>query len=125
MNTIAYFEIQAADPETAIAFYRELFGWQFNRAGNVPIPYWRIETTGIRGGLLQRPAQTPPPECGTNAYVCSIEVADLDAVADKIPRLGGKVALPKFAVPGVCWHAYFIDPGGNTFGLFQADPAAK
>lgn len=27
---------------------------------NIPIPYWRIETDGIRRGLLQRSSQTPP-----------------------------------------------------------------
>jgi len=37
----------------------------------------------------------------------------------KILSLGGKTALPKFAVPGVCWQGYFIDTEGNTFGLFQ------
>jgi predicted enzyme related to lactoylglutathione lyase len=38
---------------------------------------------------------------------------------------GDRVALPKFAVPGVCWHGYFIDPDGNTFGVFQPDSTAK
>src|SRR6516225_451329 len=125
MNTVAYFEIQAAQPDPVIAFYREVFGWQFTRNEGLPIPYWRIDTGGIRGGLLQRPAKTPPPECGTNAYVCSIEVSDIDATTQTILSLGGKVALPKFAVPGVCWHGYFVDPDGNTFGVFQPDPAAK
>ena len=125
MNTIAYFEIQSANPENAIAFYKALFGWRFRREPQVPIPYWRIETEGIRGGLLQRPVAPPPPQCGTNAYVCSVEVSDIDAMAEKIVSLGGQVALPKFAVPGVCWHAYFVDPDGNTFGVFEPDPGAK
>ncbi len=43
----------------------------------------------------------------------------------KILSLGGKIALPKFAVPGVCWQGYFIDTEGNTFGLFQVDEKAK
>jgi hypothetical protein len=125
MNAVAYFEIQSANPENAVTFYQALFGWRFTRDRALPIPYWRIETNGIRGGLLPRPAATPPPECGTNAYVCSIEVSNIDAVGEKALSLGGKVALPKFAVPGVCWHAYFLDPDGNTFGIFQPDSAAK
>lgn len=125
MNTVAYFEIQAAHPESSIAFYREAFGWRFTREEHLPIPYWRIDTGGIRGGLLQRPAATPPPECGTNAFVCSIEVSDIDVATHAILSSGGKVALPKFAVPGVCWHGYFIDPDGNTFGVFQPDPTAR
>jgi predicted enzyme related to lactoylglutathione lyase len=36
---------------------------------------------------------------------------------------GGRDALPKFAVPDPCWH--FIDPAGNTFGIFEVDPAAR
>lgn len=125
MNTIAYFEIQTGDPETAMRFYETVFGWRFAKMEGLPIPYWRIETAGMHGGLLQRPANTPPAECGTNAYVCSMEVEDLDATAALIEQSGGQVALPKFAVPGVCWHAYFIDPEGNTFGVFQADSNAQ
>ena len=125
MNTVAYFEIQADDPETAIRFYEAIFGWRFARQEGLPVPYWRIATDGHqRGGLLPRPAATPPPECGTNAFVCSIEVEDFDAVAAKVEQFGGRVALPKFAVPGVCWQGYFIDPAGNTFGIFQPDPRA-
>jgi predicted enzyme related to lactoylglutathione lyase len=125
MNSVAYFEIQAYDPERARRFYAAALGWRFSKQEGLPIEYWRIETDGIRGGLLKRPAQTPPPECGTNAYVCSMEVADFDAVADAIDRNGGQVALPKFAVPGVCWHGYFIDTEGNTFGIFQPDADAR
>ena len=50
---------------------------------------------------------------------------DFDTTAQKILSLGGQVALPKFAVAGICWQGYFLDPEGNTFGLFQPDPEAK
>lgn len=84
-----------------------------------------IQTNGPRGGLLPRPAKAPEPGHGTNAFVCSIEVTDFDATAKKITGLGGKVALPKFAVPGVCWQGYFLDTEGNTFGIFQPDPTSR
>jgi len=125
MNNIAYFEIQATEPEKSVRFYREVFGWQFTREPGMPIEYWRIATDGMRGGLLKRPAPVPRPQSGTNAFVCSIEVASFDESASKIMKLGGQVALPKFAVPGVCWQGYFIDIDGNTFGLFQVDANAK
>jgi len=125
MNSIGYFEIQADDPEAAAAFYGALFGWRFVKDETLPIPYWRIETGGIRGGLLKRPARTPPPGTGTNAFVCSVEVQQFDVVARTITEHGGIVAMPKFAVPGVCWQGYFLDPSGNTFGVFQPDPAAR
>jgi|SRR5579871_1884364 len=125
MNSPSYFEIQADDPGRAVAFYRELFGWKFDRVEGLPIEYWRIETEGIRGGLLKRPTAPPPPMHGTNAFVCSMEVRSFDQVAAKIAKLGGTVALPKFAVRGVCWQGYFLDAEGNTFGIFQPDENAR
>jgi uncharacterized protein len=125
MNAPNYFEIQVDDTSRARRFYEQLFGWEFSREENAPVEYWRIKTSGIRGGLLKRPAKTPPPQHGTNAYVCSIEVRDFDATARQAEALGAQVALPKFAVPGVCWQGYFLDPEGNTFGVFQPDPNAR
>src|SRR5437868_1477187 len=104
MNTIGYFEIQASEPKKALEFYEKIFGWKFSAVGGLPVPYWQIETGGIRGGLLQRPAKTPPAECGTNAYTCSIEVESFDAVAALVLENGGQVALPKFEIPGRCWQ---------------------
>jgi uncharacterized protein len=119
-----YFEIQADDPARAVAFYSTVFGWKFAEIKGLPVEYWRIETGGSGGGLLKRPLPTPPTACGTNAWVCSLEVENFDATAKTITDLGGIVALPKFAVPGTCWQGYFVDPENNTFGIFQVDPSA-
>ena len=119
MNTIGYFEIQASKPERTIEFYTNVFGWNFVEQSGLPIRYWRIETDTIAGGLLERPAKTPPTECGTNAYTCSIEVADFDATADTILKNGGQIAMPKFEIPGRCWQGYFIDTDNNVFGIFE------
>ena len=124
MNAPSYFEIQADDLNRASRFYRDVFGWTFTKAEGLPVEYWRIETEGPRGGLLKRPAKTPPSGHGTNAFVCSMEVTDFDKVAQNIATLGGTVALAKFAVPGVCWQGYFLDTEGNVFGIFQADSQA-
>ncbi len=121
----SYFEIHADDIARASHFYAEVFDWKFTKAEGLPVEYWRIETGGSRGGLLKRPAKAPTLVSGTNAYVCSMEVHDFDAIAKKIRSLGGLVALPKFAVPGVCWQGYFLDTEGNTFGLFQVDARAQ
>src|SRR3954464_2622641 len=105
-----YFEIQADNPERALKFYSTVFVWRFDEIKGLPIAYWTIETGGSRGGLLKRPAKTPPPQSGTNAFVCSLEVEDFEATAKLILGGGGIVALPKFAVPNTCWQGYFVDP---------------
>lgn len=115
-----YFEIQVNDTSRARAFYAEVFGWKFSEVQGLPVAYWTIETgTPSGGGLLQRPVQAPPAAGGTNAFVCSFEVGDFDAVGAKILKMGGIVAMAKFEVPGKCWQGYFLDTEGNTFGIFQ------
>ena len=124
MNGPSYFEIQVDATGRAINFYRGVFGWNFTKAEGLPIEYWRIETDGPRGGLLKRPAAAPPPGSGTNAFTCSSEVKNFDETGQRIQGLGGKIALPKFAIPGTCWQGYFLDTEGNVFGIFQVDKAA-
>lgn len=119
MNKIGYFEIQANEPEKSVEFYANVFGWKFIEQTNLPIRYWQIETGGIMGGLLERPAKTPPTECGTNAFTCSIQVENFDAAAEAILSGGGQIAMAKFEVPGRCWQGYFIDTDNNVFGIFE------
>ena len=119
MNAIGYFEIQSNNPEKAAEFYANVFGWKFIEETDLPVKYWRIETEGMNGGLLERPATMPPPECGTNAFTCSIEIADFEATTRLILANGGQIALPKFEIPGRCWQGYFIDSDNNVFGIFQ------
>jgi predicted enzyme related to lactoylglutathione lyase len=125
MNTIGYFEIQSSDVKREIAFYQQVFGWTFIKEEFVPITYYRIETNGINGGLLARPAAVPPMGSGTNAFVCSVQVENFDQTSARILQHGGRVALPKFAIPGRCWQGYFIDQDNNTFGIFEVNPQAK
>lgn len=125
MNGHLYFEIQADDTRRAVNFYHNAFGWKCTEVPGLPVEYWRIETGGSGGGLLKRPAKTPPPECGTNAFVCSMEVESFDKTAEIIMKNGGIVALPKFAIPKTCWQGYFIDTEGNTFGIFEVDENAQ
>ena len=125
MNIVNYFEIQSSRPEREIRFYQAIFDWTFIRENFTPIEYYRIETPGMYGGLLKRPAQVPPKNYGTNAFVCSVQVENFDKTSDMIIQNGGQIALPKFAVPGRCWQGYFLDADNNTFGIFEVDSKAK
>jgi predicted enzyme related to lactoylglutathione lyase len=124
MNEVGYFEIQSDNLDKAIEFYSSIFGWEFTKQEGLPIEYYQIKTEGINGGLLPRPAQRPASMQGTNAFTCSLQVESFDATAEKILKLGGQVAMEKFAIPGKCWQGYFLDLDGNVFGLFQVDETA-
>jgi predicted enzyme related to lactoylglutathione lyase len=59
------------------------------------------------------------------AYVCTVDVADVDASLKTALDNGAQVALPKMAIPGVGWLVYCKDTEGNIFGMMQNDPEAK
>lgn len=126
-NRVVHFEIQVDEPERAMKFYGDVFGWEWKDwSGVTGAPYWGIMTApmdstelGINGGLLKRPCPASSPEQGTNAYVCTIQVDDYDVYDKKIMDAGGKVAMPKFNLGGMAWQGYYIDTEGNTFGLHQ------
>jgi hypothetical protein len=123
-----HFEIHADNPERAIAFYRALFDWKFEKWGNEP--YW-VATTGakgtpgIDGGLMQRRGPGPADMQPVNSFVCTVDVSDVDGYLKRIPELGGSIALPKMPVPTIGWLGYAKDTEGNLFGVIQFDPNAK
>jgi hypothetical protein len=124
-----HFEIQAGDPERAIAFYNALFGWTFNKWEGPP-DYWLIKTgeantRGIDGGLLPRRGPAPAAMQAVNAFVCTADVVDLDASVLRVGELGGTIVVPKMAIQTVGWLAYASDTEGNIFGMMQMDSAAK
>ena len=129
MSRPIHFEIHAADPARAIGFYEKLFGWSFTRWDG-PMPYWVVKTgaegtPGIDGGLMPRQGPPPPSDCPVAAYVCTMDVDNLDLSVAKAGGLGAATALPKMAIPGIGWLAYMKDTEGNIFGMMQNDPEAR
>ena len=126
MNRVVHFEIHADEPDRAVQFYTAVFNWQFNKFEG-GWDYWLIKTgeptdPGIDGGLLRR--QCPIDGQAVIAYVCTVDVPSVDDAAAAIAAAGGTVALPKMAIPGVGWLAYFKDTEGNIFGTMQPDASA-
>jgi uncharacterized protein len=129
MSRVIHFEIHASNPERAIDFYQKVFGWTFQKWEG-PMPYWLVTTgpagePGINGGLLSRQGGEPVDGQAVNAYVCTVGVDQIDASMSKAQSSGATVAVPKMAVPGVGWLAYFKDTEGNIFGVMQPDSNAK
>jgi uncharacterized protein len=128
MKRVIHFEIHADDPATCARWYGELFGWQVTE---IPaLQYWTVNTgdgAGINGGIVRRHGPKPALGAPVSSFVCTIGTDDLDADLARAITAGGTEALPKFAIPGVGWAAYIIDPFGNIFGLHQpgVDAAAQ
>lgn len=121
-----HFEIHADDPERAMAFYSDLFGWRFEFYMN---DYWSAVTgeegtPGINGGLVRRRGPRPTEGQPVSAFVCTLDVPSVDETLARVTAAGGKVAEPKMPIPGMAWLAYCLDTEGNLFGIFEADPNA-
>lgn len=126
---VIHFEIHAENPQRAVSFYEKVFGWKMTKWEG-PMEYWLCTTgpegePGINGGLMLRRGPGPTDGQPVNAYVCTIQVDDLDGHVSKAMVNGGTMALPKMPVPGIGWLAYIKDTEGNILGLMQPDPGAK
>jgi hypothetical protein len=42
-----------------------------------------------------------------------------------VQKIGGKVVVPKMAVPGMGYLAICLDTENNTFGIWETDENAK
>ena len=128
MNRVVHFEIHAKDLDTIQKFYQDVFGWDIKDMGP-QMGNYRLVTTGkdepskqwpgINGGITPRMGEVPKDGEPVNAFVCTIEVENIDAILEKIQKAGGTVATDKMDVPGVGMLAYRKDPEGNIFGVLQ------
>jgi predicted enzyme related to lactoylglutathione lyase len=129
MPRVCHFQIHADNTERAAAFYTQVFGWTLTKWEG-PMEYWLITTgpdsqPGINGGLVKRHGSGPIDGQPVNAYVCTVDVPDLDEYVGKATSVGGVIALPKMPIPGVGWLTCVKDTEGNILGMMQNDPTAK
>jgi hypothetical protein len=122
MPRVIHFEICVDDPERAIKFYKDVFGWKIGKWGG-PLDYWLVEAgegkePGINGALMRR----MDPRATT---INTISVPSVDEFIKKIGKSGGKMVTKKEAIPGVGYFAYCQDTEGNTFGIMESDKSAK
>ena len=119
-NTFDWIEIRTSDIEKTAQFYESLFGWRITEketAGGSEV--WIFDTGSEprlqnlrRGGIWLRPQSEP---LGIVVYIV---VDDIEATLNRVVELGGKATTPK-APLGAGYGAYFTDPSGNLFGLYE------
>lgn len=127
MPRVIHFEIHADNPDRAVKFYQNVFGWQIEKWQG-PMDYWLISTgkgePGIDGAIAKRDQPLRGGD-GVVAYVCTVGVKPIDKYIEKVQAHGGEILVPRRPVPGVGWFAQCSDTEGNLFGLMEDDPNAK
>jgi predicted enzyme related to lactoylglutathione lyase len=115
-NPVVRFEIGAADHQSLVRFYGELFGWDLQ---TISEGYTLVDTrggTGVNGGIGRSNSGKP----WATFYV---EVDDLQASLDRAEALGGRTVMPVIELPGMAF-AMFDDPDGLLVGLMRAGATA-
>jgi len=119
--SIVWFEIPADDAGRAKKFYSQLFGWKINKFPDMD-DYWHIDTGGgddtPDGGMMKR----KHPGQGITNYIA---VASVEAASAKIEKLGGKICMPKTAVPEMGYFAICQDTESNMFAIWERTSNAK
>ena len=117
MYRLTQFQIPSTMPIKAMSFFNEVFGWTFELQGQHT--FLSVTTPDIA-----TPSQVVPLNEETNPAIGTIEVRDVDSMMRKIQQEGGEIVIPKTAVPGIGWLAYFKGPDQHIFSLVQPDKAA-
>jgi predicted enzyme related to lactoylglutathione lyase/uncharacterized protein YndB with AHSA1/START domain len=114
MSKVLHFEIPADDPERAIKFYKDVFGWEIVKWEHGD--YWLVsagpdDEPGINGAIMSK-------EDG-NVVRDTISVLSIDDFSKKIESQGGKMLTDKMPIQGMGFNALFQDTEGNEFGMIE------
>jgi uncharacterized protein len=116
-GTPSWVELSTPDADAAAAFYGALMGWSAVSPGPVG------ETGGYRlfqqdgssvAGLMGHTGEGLP-----TAWATYISVADADETAERVKAAGGSVIVEPMDVMDLGRMAFFADPAGAAFGVWQ------
>jgi predicted enzyme related to lactoylglutathione lyase len=109
---ICYVEIPADNIEESSAFYHKVFGWNIRTRGDGSIAFddGIHEVSGT--WVLGRKAATEP------GILISIMVDNLEATITLLIANGSEI-VKKMSISETEFIAWFTDPAGNVFGLYQ------
>ena len=114
--------LRTDDPESAIRFYGEVFGWEAEPFG----PATMLRLPGYVGGEEAQPVPRdvvavvlPAEGDGPAAWGVDFWIDDVERAVDDVRRLGGSVLAGPYDAPPSFRQAVVTDPGGAPFSLSQ------
>ena len=122
VSGFSWHELATTDPNGALDFYSQLFGWSagpaHDRGGNL---YQVIERDGTQlGGVYRLQDPSEPPH-----WLTYIQVDTLDGTVAAAGAAGGRIVREAHEVPGGHRVAVILDPQGGAIALHEPPkPAA-
>ena len=111
--------IQVFNLEESIAFYRDALGLPLAESGEDDAVF--LTPDGFKIELLMGGLRSVAPRIwgGVNARLPGFEAHDLPAVAEQLETRGVNF-ITSIVTDGAGRHAYFIDPDGNQWLLYES-----
>jgi predicted enzyme related to lactoylglutathione lyase len=127
-NQVVHFAIHADDVARAREFYAGVFGWTFEGLEGELADFCMMRDRYGRElrplGAVQNRKFNVAPE-PVKGFECTIETDNLEATAEAVVQQGGKIVMPKTAVPYVGWLIKFLDTEGNLVCAMKFDSTAQ
>jgi predicted enzyme related to lactoylglutathione lyase len=119
---LSYYEIPAADPDRLASFFHAVFGWESHE-----VPW-----DGPRYLKVMAPRDSRPPGAGilergrggerlVDRLTVNLDITGepLEETLARVVAHGGKVTLAPTVIGEFGSYARFLDPEGNSFGLWR------
>lgn len=121
-NPATYFEIPVTDMKRAIAFYQQVFGFDFvleeMHGNHMALMPFAIDGSGITGALAKGEIYKPSHH-GTLIY---LRAENIDKTLVRAQLAGAKVLFPKTKAGEYSYVAEIEDSEGNRIGLMEPLP---
>ena len=122
VGDFTWHELATTDPDAALNFYTELFGWARGAAHDMGDMVYHIithEGKDAGGAYKVRDNSTPPN------WLSYVRVADAATAAAAVKSAGGRVLNGPMEVPGGSWIVQVLDPQGGAIALVESAAAAS
>ena len=110
---ICYLEIPAKTAQASADFYSSIFGWEVRKRGDGELAF--DDAGGVSGTWVKESDRTSDER--TRTYIM---VDDIAKTLKQIEKEGGRVVKGRTEIgSGMGAFAFFADPVGNEFGLYE------
>src|SRR5271170_3426753 len=105
-----WYELMTTDMKAATDFYAKVVGWGTEDASMPGMPYTLLTVGGASvSGLVGLP-ESAKKKALTPGWIGYVGVADVDAITDRIRRLGGAVHVPPQDIANISRFSVVADP---------------
>jgi len=111
-GAFSWVELMTTDKQAAKEFYRGLFNWETEEYPMEGVDYTVVKVVGNPvGGIMP-----VPPDCQGMApsWYAYVTVDDVDAIAERVASLGGKLLRSPMDIPEVGRFCVLQDPQGGV-----------